>query len=57
MAWFKRTDKGIQTSTEDKKDTPKGLWYKTPSGQVIDTEELKKFICKSRRWLSCKNRK
>ena len=23
MAWFKRTDKGIQTSTEDKKDTPK----------------------------------
>ena len=41
MAWFKRTDKGIQTSTEDKKDTPKGLWYKTPSGKVIDTEELK----------------
>ena len=42
MAWFKRTDKGIQTSTEDKKDTPKGLWYKTPSGKVIDTEELKR---------------
>jgi acetyl-CoA carboxylase carboxyl transferase subunit beta len=41
MAWFKRTDKGIQTSTEDKKDTPKGLWYKTPSGKIIDTEELK----------------
>jgi len=44
MAWFKRKDKGIQTSTEDKKDTPKGLWYKTPSGKVIDTEELKKNL-------------
>ena len=44
MAWFKRTDKGIQTPTEDKKDTPKGLWYKTPSGKVIDTEELKKNL-------------
>lgn len=41
MAWFKRKDKGIQTATEDKKDTPKGLWYKTPSGKIIDTEELK----------------
>jgi acetyl-CoA carboxylase carboxyl transferase subunit beta len=44
MAWFKRTDKGIQTATEDKKDTPKGLWYKTPSGKVIDTEELKRNL-------------
>ena len=41
MAWFQRKDKGIQTATEDKKDTPKGLWYKTPSGKIIDTEELK----------------
>lgn len=40
-AWFKRKDKGIQTPTEEKKDVPKGLWYKTPSGKVIDTEELK----------------
>ncbi len=40
-SWFKRKDKGIQTATEDKKDVPKGLWYKTPSGKVIDTEELK----------------
>jgi acetyl-CoA carboxylase carboxyl transferase subunit beta len=44
MAWFKRTDKGIQTTTENKKDTPKGLWYKTPSGKIIDTEELKKNL-------------
>lgn len=42
MAWFKRTDKGIQTPTEEKKDTPKGLWYKTPSGHILDTEELKR---------------
>ena len=44
MAWFKRKDKGIQTPTEEKKDTPKGLWYKTPSGKIIDTEELKKNL-------------
>jgi len=40
-AWFKRKDKGIQTPTEDKKDVPKGLWYKTPSGKIVDTDELK----------------
>jgi len=39
--WFKRKDKGIQTPTEEKKDVPKGLWYKTPSGKIIDTDELK----------------
>lgn len=44
MAWFKRKDKGIQTPTEAKKDTPKGLWYKTPSGKIIDTEELKRNL-------------
>jgi len=42
MAWFKRKDKGIHTPTESKKDTPKGLWYKSPTGKVIDTEELEK---------------
>ena len=36
----KRTTKGIRTSTEDKKDTPQGLWYKSPTGKIIDTEEL-----------------
>ncbi len=40
MAWFKRTQKGIQTATEDKKDVPKGLWYKSPTGKIIDAEEL-----------------
>ena len=40
MSWFKRTTKGIRTSTQDKKDTPQGLWYKSPTGKIIDTEEL-----------------
>ena len=40
-SWFKRKDKGIQTPTEDKKDVPKGLWYKTPSGKIVDAAELK----------------
>ncbi|WGU68338.1 acetyl-CoA carboxylase, carboxyltransferase subunit beta [Capnocytophaga canimorsus] len=40
MAWFKRTAKGIQTSTEEKKDIPKGLWYKSPSGKIVDNDEL-----------------
>ena len=39
-AWFKRKEKGIQTATEEKKDTPKGLWYKSPSGKIVETEEL-----------------
>lgn len=40
MSWFKRKTKGIQTSTEEKMDIPKGLWYKTPTGKIIETEEL-----------------
>lgn len=39
--WFKRKEKGINTPTEQKKDVPKGLWYKSPSGKIIDTEQLK----------------
>ncbi len=42
MAWFKRTKKGINTPTEEKKDVPKGLWYKSPTGKVVDAEELEK---------------
>jgi acetyl-CoA carboxylase carboxyl transferase subunit beta len=40
MAWFKRQEKGITTATEDKMDIPKGLWYKSPTGKIIDAEEL-----------------
>jgi acetyl-CoA carboxylase carboxyl transferase subunit beta len=47
MAWFKRTDKGIKTSTAEKKDAPDGLWFKTPSGSIIHTRELKNnaYVC------------
>jgi len=41
-AWFKRKEKGIQTSTEEKKDTPKGLWYKSPTGKIVESEDLAK---------------
>lgn len=40
MGWFKRTRKGITTPTKEKKETPDGLWYKTPSGKIIDRDEL-----------------
>lgn len=40
MSWFKRSEKGILTKTEEKKDIPIGLWYKTPSGKIIETQEL-----------------
>jgi acetyl-CoA carboxylase carboxyl transferase subunit beta len=40
MPWFKRTEKGIQTQTSEKKDTPQGLWYKSPTGKIVDTEQL-----------------
>jgi len=45
--WFKRKDKGIQTPTEQKKDIPKGLWYKTPSGKIVDSDELREnlWVC------------
>jgi len=40
-SWFNRKDKGILTPTEAKKEAPDGLWYKTPSGKIIHTRELK----------------
>ncbi|MDA9571797.1 acetyl-CoA carboxylase carboxyl transferase subunit beta, partial [Flavobacteriaceae bacterium] len=40
MSWFKRSEKGIQTKTEEKKDIPKGLWYRTPTGKVIESKDL-----------------
>ena len=41
-SWFKRKEKGIQTATEEKKDTPKGLWYKSPTGKIVESEDLEK---------------
>jgi acetyl-CoA carboxylase carboxyl transferase subunit beta len=42
MSWFKRKTKGITTTTEEKKDTPKGLWYKSPTGKIVDADELER---------------
>ena len=34
--WFKRKLKGIITPSTEKKETPDGFWYKTPTGDVIE---------------------
>lgn len=41
MAWFKRSDKGILTPTEAKREVPDGLWFKSPAGKIVHTRELK----------------
>ena len=40
MAWFKRKAKGILTPTAEKKETPDGLWQKTPKGTIVHTKTL-----------------
>ena len=37
MAWFRREEKGISTPTEQKKETPDGLWYKCPECKTVAT--------------------
>ncbi|MDJ1468651.1 acetyl-CoA carboxylase, carboxyltransferase subunit beta [Cytophagaceae bacterium DM2B3-1] len=42
MSWFIRKEKGINTPTELKKETPDGIWYKCPEcKKVMHTRELK----------------
>jgi len=41
MPWFKRTDKGILTPTEAKREVPDGLWFKSPGNKIVHTRELK----------------
>lgn len=42
MSWFKRTDKGIQTKTRDKREAPDGLWHQCPDcKEVMNTREHK----------------
>ena len=40
--WFKRKKQNITTATEQKKDVPKGLWHQTPSGKIVEQDELKR---------------
>ena len=43
MSWFKRSEKGIQTKTEEKKDIPKGFGTELQR-ENIETQELPKTI-------------
>ena len=39
--WFKRKKQNISTPTEENKDVPKGLWHQTPTGKIIESDELR----------------
>lgn len=48
MAWFRRTKEGITTSTNEKKETPEGLWYKCPECKKTHTSQdhaNNKYVC------------
>ena len=46
MAWFKRVEKGIVTPTDQKKETPDGLWHKCPECKTVVTmAEHKRHRC------------
>ncbi|MFD2583894.1 acetyl-CoA carboxylase, carboxyltransferase subunit beta [Pedobacter vanadiisoli] len=48
MAWFKRENKGIITTTEEKKEAPDGLWNKCPNcKKPLHQAELQenKYVC------------
>ena len=48
MGWFTRRKEGITTSTEEKKETPDGLWSKCPKCKnIVTSKEHKKnlFCC------------
>ncbi len=48
MSWFKRSNIGITTSTEQKKESPDGLWVKCPNcAKVLHAlEQLEnKYVC------------
>ncbi len=39
MGWFKRIKEGITTATDEKKETPEGLWYQCPKCKHIVSSE------------------
>ncbi len=48
MPWFNRIKKGIQTSTDEKKEVPEGIWNKCPScKKAITTRDLEdnNYVC------------
>lgn len=41
MAWFRRQQAGIRTSTRDRNDVPEGQWSKCPGcGEIINSRQL-----------------
>ena len=40
MRWFTRQKKNISTDISEKREVPEGLYYKTPSGKIIETDQL-----------------
>jgi acetyl-CoA carboxylase carboxyl transferase subunit beta len=50
MSWFKRKKEGITTTTEEKKETPEGLWHKCNScKKIIPSKEHtdNQYVCSS----------
>jgi acetyl-CoA carboxylase carboxyl transferase subunit beta len=46
MGWFKRSKQGVITPTNEKKETPEGLWYKCPECKnVVSNEEYLENLC------------
>ena len=42
VSWFKRKGRGIDTPTEEKLDTPEGVWWRCPEcKKTTTTEEYK----------------
>mgnify|MGYP001374048820 FL=1 len=39
MGWFKRSKQGVVTPTNEKKETPEGLWYKCPECKTVVSNE------------------
>lgn len=40
LSWFKRKKKGILTPSSAKKESPDGIWVKTPKGKIIHSKVL-----------------
>jgi acetyl-CoA carboxylase carboxyl transferase subunit beta len=48
MVWFRRSKEGITTSTQEKKETPEGLWHKCPTCKKIATSgdhQARCYVC------------
>lgn len=44
LSWFKRKKKGILTPSSAKKESPDGIWVKTPKGKIIHSKILQENL-------------